>query len=256
VAPDSANHPEPPAHLHVLLTGAAGQLGSGVAAALSAAGHTIRRTDRQAESTAAPATGEFHLGDLTDPVFVRPLLDGVDAIVHLEPLGLPATMPAEAPGEILDAAARGTHVLYKAALEAGVLKAVQASTLAIMDAYGEEYEVTEQWRPRPDPVPAHLAPYLAELVGREFTRDVSLERHPTVMCLRFDHLAGGAIPPDRQLDIEDAARAIVNALTTLQTNPRQRGHRWQVLHIAPPTPEARYSSDLARRAIGYAGGPK
>ncbi|HEV2123517.1 MAG TPA: NAD(P)-dependent oxidoreductase, partial [Chloroflexota bacterium] len=233
---------------HILLTGAASPLGQAIATALADAGHTVRRTDSQQPSSAGANVSQ---GDLADPEFVRPLLDSIDVVVHLAPLTLPSVMPADAPGEILDAVSRGTHVLYKAALEAGVLQAVQASTLAVMDAYDQDLEVTEQWRPRPAPVPEHLAPYLAELVAREFTRDVALESHPTIICLRFDTLSDA--PPDRQLDLKSATSAVVHALETLQTNPRQRGHRWHVLHIAPPTRDARYSSDLAQRTIGYGG---
>jgi hypothetical protein len=54
---------------------------------------------------------------------------------------------------------------------------------------------------------------------------------------------------------EDAADAIVKALATLLAGEARsagtRGHFWQVLHIAAPTPTARYASHAAARAIGY-----
>ena len=118
--------------------------------------------------------------------------------MHLAPLSLPRTMPAAAPAEVLDRAARGTHVLLKAALDAGVRHVVLGSTLALMDAYPDDLEVTEQWRPRPRPRPTELAPYLAELTAREFTRDVQLDDPPRIVCLRFAEgldpaLAAGAV---------------------------------------------------------------
>jgi nucleoside-diphosphate-sugar epimerase len=248
--------------MRVLLTGANSPLGEAVAAALAAAGHTARATDTtplpgRADDAAGP---DYHQGALTEPAFVAPLLEGAGAVVHLAPLVLLDAMPAEAPGDILDAATRGTHVLLKAAVDAGVLQIVQGSTLAVMEAYDRALEVTEQWRPRPRPEAAHLAPYLAELVAREFTRDVQIAAPPSVVCLRFARLTGSAghttpegtaLDPD-SLHVSDAAQAVLRALDALGRGARQRGHRWQLYHVASPAPGARYTSAAARQALGYA----
>jgi hypothetical protein len=224
-----------------------------VAGALRRAGYDLRLTD-----TAAPpgqVAGDYRQGELTAPEFVAPLLEGVDAVVHLAPLALLESMPVDAPGEMLDAAARGTHVLLKAVVERGIKHVVQVSTLAVMDAYADDLDVNELWRPRPAPEAAQLAPYLAELTAREFTRDVQLAHWPEVICLRFDRLDAAA-PPDRRLSLEDAAGAVTLALGRLRAaGSRVRGHRWRVLHIAPLSPAARYTSAAAREAIGYGKAP-
>jgi nucleoside-diphosphate-sugar epimerase len=242
----------------ILVTGAAHPLSDPLAQALIRAGHTVRGTDT-VQPTEPAAIADYRAGNLADPAFVAPLLAGVEAIVHLAPLSLVQTMPAEAPGEILDAAARGTHVLLKAAVEGASGTAappivVQGGTLAVMDAYDDDLEVTEQWRPRPQPVAAHLAPYLAELTAREFTRDVQLEAPLRIVCLRFAPFAGDgdSLSSERQLSLADAADAILHALAALQRGGRQRGHRWQLYHVASPSPEARYTSAAAQRALGYA----
>src|SRR4051812_31018565 len=111
----------------LLVTAAATGLGRAAAAALERAGYALRLTE---------------LLDLTDPAAVAALVDGADGVVHLAPTALVAAHPDAAGGDLLDLAARGTHVLYKAALAAGVTRAVQTSTLAVMDAYPEELEVT------------------------------------------------------------------------------------------------------------------
>lgn len=212
----------------ILLTGTGNPVGQAIAAALEREAYRLRPTDAV---------------DLTDPDLAARLVQGVDAVVHLAPRVLVDALPDTPPGDLLDIAARGTHVLYRAALQAGVTRAVQASTLAVMDAYDEDLEVTEQWRPRPRPEPKHLAPYLAELVAREFTRDPQLETQLAVICLRlagFDHL-----PP------EDAAQAVVRALARLREDSRQRGHRFMLFHVAPLTPTARYTSAIAQRVLGY-----
>jgi nucleoside-diphosphate-sugar epimerase len=210
----------------ILVTAAATAVGRAASAALERAGYVIRTSD---------------LLDLTDPAAVGALVAGVDGIVHLAPSAVVAAQPDTRGGDLLDLAARGTHVLYRAALEGGVRHAVQTSTLAVMDAYSEELEVTEQWRPRPAPEPAHLAPYVAELVAREFTRDPQLDAPLAIACLR---LADGLSP-------KDAADAIGRALGALREGKRNRGHRFHLYHVADPGPTARYSSALAQRTLGY-----
>jgi nucleoside-diphosphate-sugar epimerase len=241
--------------VRILVTGAASPLGVAVASTLARAGHAVRGTDGAAQP--APAAGVlaagYHGGDLADPDFVPPLLEGVQCVVHLAPLALAKVAPAGAPGEVLDAAARGTHVLVKAAVEAGIAWIVQGSTLAVMDAYDDDLEVTEQWRPRPSPTPEHLAPYLSELVTREFTRDVHLAAPPHAICLRFGNLVAdtpAAAAGPRVLPVVDAAQAVALAVSALQRGA-QRGHRWQLYHVAALTPEARYTSRAARQALGY-----
>src|SRR3982750_4296608 len=96
----------------VLVTGASIPLGRAVAAALAAAGYTVRaagrdepvatisstNTDVQIPAGGAGTVPEFRRGDLTNPAFVAELLADVGAIVHLAPLALPRLMPAGAPG--------------------------------------------------------------------------------------------------------------------------------------------------------------
>jgi nucleoside-diphosphate-sugar epimerase len=222
----------------VLVTGAGSPLGQAVAEALGGAGYAVT------------AAGD----DLTDPAAVAPLLEGVRAVVHLAPISLPQTMPPDAPAEILDAASRGTHVLLKAAVERGVGRVVLGSTLAVLDAYPDDLEVTEAWRPRPRPDPAEMAPYLAELTAREFTRDVQLDDPPRIVCLRFGRLVAGeaaAAGDQRALPLADAVRAVQRALAVLDEGGRQRGHRWQLYHIAALHPAARYTAAGARQGLGY-----
>lgn len=277
----------------VLLTGGASRLGAATAAALMADGHAVRSTDTVPPPASPPPAshppgspagwGDFRPGALTDADFVASLLEGfprqeesalpggalargalsrgalprgalargAPIIVHLAPLALLETMPADAPAEILDAAARGTHVLLKAAVERGVRHVVQGSALAVMDAYDDDLEVDEQWRPRPRPDPAEMAPYLAELTAREFTRDVQLASPLSVICLRFAH--------PRALPLADAVRAVQLALAASQPGAAPAGSRhqkrhWQVYHIAGLAPDARYTSALAQRVLGYARG--
>ena len=232
----------PPAH--IVITGASHPLATVLLDRLSARGHTLRLVQEDER--------------LVDPEFIAPLLEGAGAVIHLAPLTL-ATSGVLA-GDVLDLATRGTHVLLKAMLAAGIRSLVLGSSLAVMDAYDDSLEVTEQWRPRPHPVASELAPYLAELTAREFTRDPQIEAPPTIVCLRFAPLDGESATPGpsdtdeiRTLSLVDAAQAVERALAVIAAGTRQRGYRWQLFHVAAPSPFARYTSALAQQSLGYTG---
>ncbi|MHB9862673.1 NAD-dependent epimerase/dehydratase family protein [Streptomyces sp. YIM S03343] len=108
-----------PASRTVLLTGAAGGLGTRMRDLLPAHGHTLRLFDMR------PIEGEAEAitADLADRAAVREAVRGVDAIVHLAGISL------EAPFEkILKANIEGTYHLYEAAREEGVPRIVFASS--------------------------------------------------------------------------------------------------------------------------------
>ncbi|MFG3493465.1 NAD-dependent epimerase/dehydratase family protein [Streptomyces sp. NPDC047928] len=108
-----------PAVRTVLLTGAAGGLGTLMRDLLPAYGYELRLLD------VAPVEGEPDAvtADLTDKAALREAVRGVDAIIHLAGISL------EAPFEkILRANIEGTYNLYEAAREEGVGRIVFASS--------------------------------------------------------------------------------------------------------------------------------
>ncbi|MBQ0830340.1 NAD-dependent epimerase/dehydratase family protein [Streptomyces tagetis] len=108
-----------PAPRTVLLTGAAGGLGTLMRELLPAYGHALRLFDVR------PVEGEPEaiVADLADAAAVREAVRGVDAIVHLAGISLEA--PFE---EIVRANIHGVHHLYEAAREEGVRRVVFASS--------------------------------------------------------------------------------------------------------------------------------
>ncbi len=108
-----------PAPRTVLLTGAAGGLGTLMRELLPAHGYELRLLDLR------PIEGEPDaiVADLADRAAVREAVRGVDAIIHLAGISL------EAPFEkILKANIEGTYHVYEAAREEGVGRIVFASS--------------------------------------------------------------------------------------------------------------------------------
>ncbi|MGW2083644.1 NAD-dependent epimerase/dehydratase family protein [Streptomyces sp. NPDC001880] len=108
-----------PAPRTVLLTGAAGGLGTLMRGLLPAYGYELRLFD------AVPVEGEPDAitADLGDREALREAVRGVDAIVHLAGISLESTFD-----KILKANIEGTYNLYEAAREEGVRRIVFASS--------------------------------------------------------------------------------------------------------------------------------
>jgi nucleoside-diphosphate-sugar epimerase len=112
--------------MKVLLTGAAGRLGSCVCRALVELGHEVRATDYRL-LTYMPA--EFVLADLRDGVVVRSLVRGCEAIVHL---GNYPNLAAAPPERLrVENAAMNANV-FDAGVEHGVTRFVFSSTIQVM----------------------------------------------------------------------------------------------------------------------------
>lgn len=103
----------------VLLTGAAGRIGTMMRTRLPAYGYRLRLFDaRPVEGALDAVTAE-----LADGPALRAALEGVDAVVHLAGISL------EAPFEdVLRANVEGTYHLYEAVRAAGVRRVVHASS--------------------------------------------------------------------------------------------------------------------------------
>ncbi|MEU3793219.1 NAD(P)-dependent oxidoreductase [Streptomyces fructofermentans] len=108
-----------PAPRTILLTGAAGGLGTLMRGLLPAHGYELRLLDL------LPVEGEPDavVADLGDRKALREAVRGVDAIIHLAGISLESTFD-----KILKANIEGTYNLYEAAREEGVGRVVLASS--------------------------------------------------------------------------------------------------------------------------------
>lgn len=176
----------------------------------------------------------------------RTLVRGIDAVVHVaEPLA------GASEAERTDYRTRATYNLLRAATEAGVEAVVYLSSLAMMTAYGAEFNVDEDWQPRATVESGALSDYLGEFTCREFTRDGSLR----VCALRLGKVVRAqdtAGPWDSlAVDEQDVVQAVSRALAAQLSTPKPRLGPWSVFHILSASPQARFSITKARRVLGY-----
>lgn len=122
--------------MRILLTGAAGFIGSRVRAALTGAGHDVVAVDVMlpaAHGGGAQAPTQTHLVDVRDAAALAPLLDGVDVVCHQAAVVGAGVNAADAPsyGSHND---YGTTVLLAEMFAAGIDKLVLASSMVV---YGQ-----------------------------------------------------------------------------------------------------------------------
>lgn len=129
----------------VLLTGAAGDVGTRLRPLLLAAYGALRLSD-QREPAVAPAPGEtFVRAALAGPAQAARIVADIDAIVHL------GGFSVEGPWEtILSSNIVGTQVLYEAARVAGVARIVFASSNHAVGFYRRDRRIDHGVPPRPD----------------------------------------------------------------------------------------------------------
>ena len=150
--------------------------------------------------------------DLLERESVDPVLGGVEAVVY----AAVSDSTGDSEQVLLDAAARGAYVALTAACAAGVEKVVLLSCLDLVRDYPEEYIVDPRWNAIPRAEAESLAPFMAELVGREIARTGQIE----VRCLRLGVL-------DEETMAEDAVAAVREALIA-----EREGHHWSLAHVA------------------------
>jgi dTDP-L-rhamnose 4-epimerase len=138
--------------MRVLVTGAAGFIGSHVAETVRAAGHDVRGLDSLSPAVhgvrPAHVPDELIVGDVRDPSAVNKALAGVDAVCHqaaMVGLGVDLSdLPVYA-----DVNVTGTAVLLEAMGAHGIPRLVVASSMVV---YGEGgYDCAAHGRVRPAP---------------------------------------------------------------------------------------------------------
>lgn len=193
-------------HPKLLLTGAAGGLGTALRSRLKANCDVLRLSDKSAFGE-AQAGEEIVLADLANAAEVNAMVAGCDAIVHLG--GISVEAPFEA---ILQANILGAYHLYEAARQHGVKRVVFASSNHVTGFYKQSETLTADHPARPDSYYG-----LSKAFGEDLSR-FYFDRHGIeTACVRI----GSSFPEPRDrrmlatwLSFDDLHRLITACLST------------------------------------------
>ncbi|ETW14123.1 NAD-dependent epimerase/dehydratase [Roseivivax marinus] len=128
----------------ILITGAAGNLGTELRRGLAPLARRLRLNDRE-EIADLKDNEEAVICDLSDEAAVIAMCEGVDAIVHFG--GAPVEKPWQ---EILDSSIRGSYHVYEGARKHGVRRVVYASSVHAIGFHTLESNIDARSPQRPD----------------------------------------------------------------------------------------------------------
>jgi uronate dehydrogenase len=189
----------------ILLTGAAGRLGTELRRALAPLCRRLRLASRNGIQDLGP-NEESVAFDLADMEAVLAACEGVDAIVHYG--GVPLERPWQ---DILDSNIRGSYHIYEGARKHGVKRVVYASSVHAIGYHRLEDHIDANAPHRPDGLYG-LSKCFVEDLGRLYWDKFGIE---TVALRIFSSFPE---PADRRhlwswLSFEDCNRLTVAALT-------------------------------------------
>ncbi|MBK5959738.1 hypothetical protein CCR97_16230 [Rhodoplanes elegans] len=162
--------------MRILVTGASGFVGRGLVPALIAAGHLVRAAARHVESDQAVGAIEpVRLPDLDGPVDWAPLVDGVDAVVHLAGIAHRSGVDDGAYDRVIHAA---TAALARTCA-ARSLPLVFVSSIGAQAGSAADHVVRETDPPRPA-TPYDRAKLAAEAAVRDAGGAFTILRPPLV----------------------------------------------------------------------------
>ncbi|WP_172332313.1 NAD(P)-dependent oxidoreductase [Mangrovicoccus sp. HB161399] len=189
----------------LLVTGAAGRLGTELRRGLAPLARELRLADRAEIRDLAPNETAMAF-DLADGDACLAACEGVDAIVHF------GGTSVEAPwAEILDSSIRGTYHIYEGARKHGVRRVVYASSVHAVGYHRMEDQIDAAAPVRPDGLYG-VSKCFAEALSRLYWDKFGIE----TACLRI--FSSFPEPSDRRnlwswLSFDDCVRLTAAALT-------------------------------------------
>jgi uronate dehydrogenase len=193
-------------HHTLLLTGAAGGVGTALRERLKANCEVLRLSDRS-DFGAAQAGEEIVLADLADGPQVSAMVQGCQAIVHLGGVSVEGAFDPILQSNIL-----GVYNLYEAARQHGVKRVVFASSNHVTGFYRQSETITPAHPPRPDSLYG-----VSKAFGEDLSRMYFDRYGIETACVRIG--SAFAEPKDRRmlaswLSFDDLHRLISACLTT------------------------------------------
>lgn len=191
----------------ILLTGAAGGLGTALRGRLAANCKVLRLSDRSPAPLDLAAHEEWHTVDLADRAGVLAMAADVDAIVHMG--GVSVERPFD---EIVPANIVGVYNLYEAARKQGVRRVVFASSNHVTGFYKQGETIDAAAPPRPDGLYG-----ISKAFGEDLSRFYFDRYGIETACVRIG--SSFAEPKDRRmlaswLSFDDLHRLISACLST------------------------------------------
>ncbi|MEM7023617.1 MAG: NAD(P)-dependent oxidoreductase [Pseudomonadota bacterium] len=176
--------------MRVLVTGAAGRVGSAVAAKLAGAGHEVTALDARSPAN-PPDNCRVIEGKFEQPEVLRTACEGVEAVLHLG--AFMSWLPQDAE-QLFSANVIGTRYLLEAAASAGVQRFVFASSGEVYPEGRPRYQPIDEQHPQ-EPASAYG---LSKKLGEELVRFYERARGLPSVVLRFSHTqdAGELLDPD------------------------------------------------------------
>lgn len=189
----------------ILITGAAGRLGTELRRGLQPLARRLRLSDRDEIADLQP-NEEAVICDLSDEAAVHALTEGVDAIAHFG--GAPNERPWD---EILNSNIRGSYHIYEGARRNGVKRVVYASSNHAIGFHALEDNIDATAAHRPDTLYG-LSKCFVEDLGRLYWDKFGIE---SVMLRIFSSFPE---PADRRmlwswLSFDDCIRLVTASLT-------------------------------------------
>ena len=180
----------------VLVTGAAGFIGSHLAQRMVTLGHAVRAVDdfstgRRENLAEFADQVDFHDADLADPEACRRAVEGIEVVFHLA--GIPSVPRSMSePLRTHRANVEGTFQLFESSVAAGVRRVVYSASSSV---YGNTPDLpkNEQMPARPRSLYA-VQKHVGELFGELYAEHYGLE----VITLRYFNIFGPRQDPQSE----------------------------------------------------------
>ncbi len=218
--------------MKVLITGAAGKVGTTVAKGLKDR-HDIRGFD----IAPMPELDDSIVGDLADYDIVKSAVNGMDAVIHLGGCAGGASPWAD----ILQSNFVGTYNVFEAARECGVKRIAFASRAGLLSPYPRDQHRTV------DLVPLPTSYYsISKAFGENLGYMYSAQHDMEVVCVRIGNFSADRDQPEHphHLSHGDAVRVFEQAIV-------HPGVKYEIVFGVSASNWPLYDMDHGHKAIGY-----